>query len=142
MSPARFLIDTSALTRLLLPDAEKHGWDRAAEAGLIALCPAVELEYFFGARSLTDRQQIEEIIAGLFGWVPIDDRMFRRADEVQEALTRNGTHRSAGPIDLLVAATAELHDLTLLHRDRDFDCIAAVTGQPLAWFGPARDEQA
>jgi len=27
-------------------------------------------------------------------------------------------HRSAGPVDLVVAATAELHGLTLLHHDR------------------------
>jgi predicted nucleic acid-binding protein len=37
---------------------------------------------------------------------------------------------------LVVAATAELFDLTLLHHDRDFDVIAAVTGQPTRWFGP------
>jgi predicted nucleic acid-binding protein len=27
--------------------------------------------------------------------------------------------------------------LTLLHRDRDFECIAAVTGQALQRYGPA-----
>ncbi|WP_026930663.1 PIN domain nuclease [Glycomyces tenuis] len=138
MSPARYLIDTSALSRLLLKSSEEHGWDRAAEAGLIALCSVVELEYLYGARSWADRQRLEEVFIGLFGWVPMDDRMFRRAVEVQQALTRRGQHRSAGPVDLLVAATAELHDLSLLHRDRDFECIAAVTGQPLEWFGPDR----
>ena len=25
---------------------------------------------------------------------------------------------------------------TLLHRDRDFECIAAVTGQAHQWYGP------
>ena len=45
-------------------------------------------------------------------------------------------HRSAGPVDLVVAATAEARGLTLLHRDRDFDCIAGVTGQALQWYGP------
>ncbi len=34
-----------------------------------------------------------------------------------------------------MAATAELHGLTLLHRDRDFDLIAGITGQPLRWYG-------
>jgi predicted nucleic acid-binding protein len=56
---------------------------------------------------------------------------------VQEALTKRGQHRSAGPVDLVVAATAELQGLTLLHHDRDFECIAAVTGQALQWYGPA-----
>lgn len=35
-----------------------------------------------------------------------------------------------------MAATAELQGLTLLHCDRDFECIAAVTGQALQWYGP------
>jgi len=29
--------------------------------------------------------------------------------------------------------------MTLLHRDRNFECIAAVTGQALQWYGPAPD---
>jgi predicted nucleic acid-binding protein len=36
----------------------------------------------------------------------------------------------------VVAATAELQGLTLLHRDRDFKCVTAVTGQALQWYGP------
>lgn len=138
MSPARYLIDTSALSKLLLKGGEEHRWDQAAESGLIALCDSVELEYLYGARSWADRQAVESVFAGMFGRVPSDERMFRRAHEVQRELTRRGQHRSAGAFDLLIAATAELHDLSLLHRDRDFDCVAAVTGQPLEWFGPER----
>jgi predicted nucleic acid-binding protein len=55
---------------------------------------------------------------------------------VQGELTTKGQHRSAGPVDLVVAATAELHGLTLLHHDRDFGVIARVTGQPFRWYGP------
>lgn len=39
------------------------------------------------------------------------------------------------PVDLVLAATAELQGLALLHHDRDFDIIARVTGQPLRWYG-------
>jgi predicted nucleic acid-binding protein len=76
----------------------------------------------------------------LCGWVPVDDRAYDRARQVQEALTKCGQHRGAGPVDLLVAATAELQGLTLLHRDRDFECIAAVTGQALQWHGPTSEK--
>jgi predicted nucleic acid-binding protein len=140
MSPARYLIDTSALSKLFLGDGELHGWDKAAEAGLIALCDTVELEYLYGARSLDYRNTVMSIFDGMFGWVLTDDRMFRRAHQVQHELTLRGEHRSAGAADLQIAATAELHDLTLIHRDRDFDRVAAVTGQPLEWFGPKRGE--
>ncbi|GGU71531.1 ribonuclease VapC [Streptomyces albospinus] len=136
MSAAQYLIDTSALARFLRADAERHGWDRAAAAGLIAICPITELEFFHRARSAEDRARGIADLHLVFGWVPVDDRAYSRAWEVQEALTKRGRHRSAGPVDLVVAATAELRDLTLLHRDRDFACIAAVTGQALQWYGP------
>ena len=137
MSAAQFLIDTSALARFMRGDAEQYGWDEAAAADLIATCPITELEFFCSARSAEDRAQGIEDMRLLFSWVPVDDRAYSRAWEVQNALTGRGQHRSAGAVDLVVAATAELQGLTLLHRDRDFECIAAVTGQALQWYGPA-----
>jgi predicted nucleic acid-binding protein len=136
VTAAQFLIDTSALARFMHNDAERHGWDQAAAAGLIAVCPITELEFFYSARSATDRAQGIEDMRLVFGWVPVDDRAYDRAWQVQESLTERGQHRSAGPVDLVVAATAELRGLALLHRDRDFECIAAITGQALQWFGP------
>ncbi|MER7210787.1 PIN domain nuclease [Streptosporangium sp. NPDC000239] len=138
MNAAQFLIDTSALARFLRPDADRYGWGQSAVAGLIAVCPITELEFLSSARSITDREQGVEDLRLLFGWTPIDDRAWK----VQEALTRRGRHRSAGPVGLVIAATAELQGLTLLHRDRDrdrdrdFECIARVTGQALQWYGP------
>ncbi|MER5424596.1 PIN domain nuclease [Streptosporangium roseum] len=136
MSASQFLIDTSALARLMRGEAETYGWDRAVAAGLVAVCPITELEYFFSARSPADRERGIEDMRELFGWVPVDDRAYDRAWQVQGLLTAKGWHRGAGPVDLVVAATAELRGLTLLHRDHDFDCVAAVTGQPLQWYGP------
>ncbi|MGA4943746.1 PIN domain nuclease [Streptomyces cinereoruber] len=136
MNAALYLIDTSALARFMRGDAEQYGWDQAAAAGLIATCPITELEFFYSARSTADRARGIEDIRLLFGWVAVDDRAYDRAWQVQEALTKQGKHRSAGAVDLVVAATAELQGLTLLHCDHDFECIAAVTGQPLQWYGP------
>ncbi|MFC7791631.1 PIN domain nuclease [Streptomyces cinereoruber] len=136
MNAALYLIDTSALARFMRGDAEQYGWDQAAAAGLIATSPITELEFFYSARSAADRARGIEGIRLLFGWVPVDDRAYDRAWQVQEALTKQGKHRSAGAVDLVVAATAELQGLTLLHCDHDFECIAAVTGQPLQWYGP------
>jgi predicted nucleic acid-binding protein len=44
-------------------------------------------------------------------------------------LTVRGEHRSAGPVDLVVAACAELRGLTLVHSGKDFEVIARATGQ-------------
>ena len=54
-----------------------------------------------------------------------------RAVAVQSALAERGQHRAPSIPDLLIAATAELADLTVLHVDKDFELIAALTGQPV-----------
>jgi len=54
-----------------------------------------------------------------------------RALEVQMRLADRGHHRAPSVPDLIVAATAELAGLTVLHLDKDFELIAGVTGQNL-----------
>ncbi len=69
--------------------------------------------------------------------LPLTAESCRRAEAVQEELARRSQHRTVKVVDLLVAACAELNGLTVLHYDRDFDAIAAVTGQPTRWVVPA-----
>ena len=52
-----------------------------------------------------------------------------RALEVLTLLADRGQHRAPSVPDLIIAATAELAGLTVLHLDKDFDVIADVTGQ-------------
>ena len=130
MSPALYLIDTSALFRILQGDLRK-AWSDQLVAGVIAMCPIVELEFLFSSRSLADRVEKQQLMHDLFGWVPMPERAYGRAGEVQQMLTEAGMHRSAGPVDLLIAATAERERLTVLCDDRDFQAIARLTGQPV-----------
>jgi len=51
--------------------------------------------------------------------------------EVQLLLADQGQHRAPSIPDLIIAATAELVGLTVLHVDKHFGHIAAVTGQPI-----------
>ena len=57
-----------------------------------------------------------------------------RAVEVLTLLPGRGQYRAPSVPDLLIAATAELAGLTVLHFDKDFDLIASVTGQPAEWL--------
>ena len=130
MSPALYLIDTSGVFRIL-QDKLRQAWSDHLAAGVIATCPVVELEFLYSARSLADRLEKRRLLHDLFGWVPMSERAWERAEEVQQSLTEAAMHRSAGPVDLLIAATAERERLTLLSDDRDFTAIAQVTGQPV-----------
>ena len=58
-------------------------------------------------------------------------RIEDRAVEIQSVLAARGQHRAPSIPDLLIAATAELAELTLLHLDKDFELIAEITGQPV-----------
>lgn len=130
MTAARYLIDTSGLFRILQAQY-RPGWSEVVAAGLVAVCPVVELEFLYSARSLADRLQKRELLRQVFAWVPMSDHAYQRAEEVQQNLTEQGQHRSAGAIDLLVAATAERAGLIVLCDDRDFEVVARVTGQPV-----------
>lgn len=69
---------------------------------------------------------IARILIGIDGQPP--------ADAVR--LTAKGLRRSAGAVDLLVAATAEPKGLTVLHYGKDFGTVASVTGRPARWPAP------
>jgi predicted nucleic acid-binding protein len=129
VSVADYLIDTSALARVLLRQATDE-WEQRLGAGLVALCDLTELEVLYSARSAKDRETIEDRL-NQFAWCPMPDGIYRRARVVQRELTTKGEHRSAGAVDLLVAAAAEEAGLTLLHYDHDFETIARTTGQPV-----------
>ena len=102
----------------------------------MGLCPITELELLHSARSKTDREEWLELLDATFTWIAMPDRVFGRATEIQAAMTGRGTHRSAGAIDLLLAATAELSGLTLIHYDHDIDEVIKVAGQPALWVAP------
>jgi predicted nucleic acid-binding protein len=129
VSPAIYLIDTSGLFRIL-QDELRQAWAEELAAGVIAVCPVVELEFLYSARSLADRLEKKRLLRTVFGWVPMAERAFERAEAVQQLMTEVGQHRSAGPVDLLIAATAEQARLTVLCDDRDFDVVASITHQP------------
>ncbi|MBT2224698.1 PIN domain nuclease [Nonomuraea sp. NEAU-A123] len=131
MTPALYLIDTSGMFRILQEPKLRQAWSDQLAAGVIATCPIVELEFLFSARSLADRLEKVRLLHDLFGWVPMSEHAWQRAAEVQQLLTEAGQHRSAGPADLLIAATAERENLTVLCDDRDFMTIAVLTRQSI-----------
>lgn len=128
MTP-HYLVDTSAVVRLLRDEKDAYGWQHSIAAGLVALSDLTELEIGFTARSAEHRKAILELLHASFVWCTPVDGALTRAREVQEMLTGRGEHRGPGPVDLQLAATAELSGMTLLHCDNDFETVARATGQ-------------
>lgn len=131
-----FLVDTSAIARLLRDIDLRLRWSRRLSMGLMSYCDITLLEIGQSSRSVTTHEDLVKEMDELFLWVPMPDRVFHRALHVQDKLVDIGHHRGPGAADLLLAATAEAHSLTLLHYDAGFETIAKVTGQPTQWVAP------
>lgn len=131
----RYLLDKSALARWPKPTVAPV-LDELSDRGLLAVCAAVEIEVIHSARTANDAKRVRWLLHG-FDWLAMPDEIWDRAIDVQIQALHKGNHRALSMADLLIAATAERHDATVLHYDGDFDLIAAITGQPTAWVVPA-----
>lgn len=124
-----WLIDKSALIRLPRSPEADH-WAERVQAGRVRITTVTRLEVGYSARSAPDLRQ------GLQG-PPVSNMPVEyltpaiedRAIEVITLLADRGQHRAPSIPDLLVAATAELNNLTLLHLNKDFELIAEITHQ-------------
>lgn len=126
-----WLIDKSAIGRLHLT-IDAADWAGRIERGLVRISTVTRLEVGFSARSAADHRAllVEPPIASM----PVEHltpTIEDRAVEIQASLAQRGQHRVPSIPDLLIAATAELAELTVLHLDKDFDLIADLTGQPV-----------
>jgi predicted nucleic acid-binding protein len=126
-----WLIDKSALVRLATsPDASE--WAARINRGLVRVTTVTRLEIGFSAQSGTDLRAASS--RPPLSAMPVEyltPAVEDRAVEVQMLLADQGQHRAPSIPDLLIAAAAELSNLTVLHVDKDFDLIAEATGQPV-----------
>jgi predicted nucleic acid-binding protein len=129
-----YLADTSVFSRLSKPAVAAAFAPLVAE-GRVALCAPVAFELGFSARNRRDYVAVSERL-GAFPMIPVNDADHRRALELQGSLASRGQHRALSLVDALVAATAEVRELTVLHYDADFELVARVTGQEQAWIVP------
>jgi predicted nucleic acid-binding protein len=128
----RVLADTTALIAARRGRPAPSALFRELAEDELWICDVVRLELLRGAPNARHmralRTELDEMLSA-----PIDEQVWRRAEEVYDGLARlkGGRHRGVQPTDALVAAAAEAHDLAVLHDDAHFDLIAEVTGQEM-----------
>jgi predicted nucleic acid-binding protein len=101
----------------------------AVEADAVVITVPILLELLRSARSSEELDALASEYDALHH-VELTAEIAGRARHVQATLAKRGYHRGPSPVDLLAAAAAEAVGAELWHRDRDFELIAAVTGQP------------
>ena len=133
-----YLVDNSVWARLAYGDSGVAARLRRIErapADLFVTCPPQVLEFCHSARTPEEYTCYRDRISLGF---PLE----RAPDEatvldLQGALWSAGLVRSAGSVDLLIAAYALINDATVLTADRDFDHIARVSELRHEYIAPS-----
>ncbi|MEO5839142.1 MAG: PIN domain nuclease [Acidimicrobiales bacterium] len=128
------LVDTSVLKRLGQPRV-RAVVEPLSKGGHLARAGICDLEVGYSARTAREWDHLIDALQA-FGLIETTAAHIERARQVQRLLAARSQRGRKIP-DLLVAAAAEAHNLTVLHYDADFDLIKKVTGQQCRWVTPS-----
>jgi len=124
------LLDTSVLTRLGNPEI-RVAIEPRAQLAQLARAGISDLEIGYSARNAPEWDRLAGAL-DVFELIETTAAHVVRARQVQRLLAAKHQRGRKVP-DLLIAAAAEVHGLTVLHYDSDFDQIAGITGQACEW---------
>ncbi|WP_328998972.1 PIN domain nuclease [Kribbella sp. NBC_00709] len=135
MAGTIYLADTSVYVHQSRSEDVSRRFQTLLIEGRLAACQMTALEYLNNAPS---PEWYESLWGALHGqrWVEVTNEAMTRALEVHQRFATKSQHRQFSLPDLIIAATAELAGLTVLHYDEDYERIAKITGQPVEWVAP------
>jgi predicted nucleic acid-binding protein len=116
----RYLLDSSALWRILRDSSLRGAWADVVSVGAIGSCHAQRVEFRRSARTRDEYEQMSGMFDALYPDASIPKGAWRWIESAQYHLLRQGAHRALSAVDLLICATAAQHDLVVLHDDKDF----------------------
>lgn len=133
------LLDNSAWGRFRhssLSEARVRELGDAVQEGRILVCLPFLLEAGYSARDLREHEEtLDELLE--LPRLEIDWETESRVIAAQRQLARVGHHRLP-PVDVIIAALADRHEIGVLHYDHDFDLITEKTDLRFesVWLAP------
>ncbi len=124
-----FLLDTNACIVVLNDESSSVALDLAdVPRADVALCAIVKAELYYGAYKSERRQENLTVLGSffaLFRTLPFDDEAAEVYGQIRAKLEADGM--LIGPNDLIIAATALRHGVTLVtHNTREFRRVEAL----------------
>src|SRR5437868_943837 len=99
-------------------------------SGVLALCTFTALEVLYTSRNSAEYQRDLDRLSRMH---LLDLCDARAAVDLQRRLAQRGWHRTPIP-DVVIAATAAEHGLTVLHYDSDYERLAETAGVDHEWL--------
>jgi predicted nucleic acid-binding protein len=118
----RYLVDTSALVRILRRQADP-AWYELVDRGLLSVCEPVMVETLHIAEA-GRYAELEQSLLEAYLPVTVPDGIWALVAAIRRELAPHSAHQGLSVADLVIAATAMRLKLVVLHEDADFETVA------------------
>ncbi|GAA3864614.1 ribonuclease VapC6 [Streptomyces lacrimifluminis] len=125
----RYLLDSSALWRIMRDGSLAGAWREVAADGDIRSCYPQRAEFLTSARNLDQYEQFRVLFEEIYEDVAIPKSASHWIGRVQLRAAEKGAHRALSAVDLQICATAAHHGLVVLHDDADFVTVEGLAGE-------------
>jgi predicted nucleic acid-binding protein len=115
-----FLIDSSALWRMLRDPGVRAAWSDVVTDHGIGSCQPQRVEFRRSARNAAEYGRMSMMFTELFPDVPMPKGTWQWVESAQYRLVRAGVLGAFSCVDLLICAVAAQRGLVILHDDNDF----------------------
>ncbi|ONK11294.1 PIN domain-containing protein [Streptomyces sp. MP131-18] len=116
----RYLVDSSALWRLLRSGDLHTRWRPVVADGDILSCYPQRAEFLRSARGLKEYELFRDMFDELYDDVAPPKSAGGWIGGLQWRAAERGLHQALSSVDLQICATAAYHGLVVLHDDTDF----------------------
>jgi predicted nucleic acid-binding protein len=116
----RYLLDSSALWRMLRNRELHDRWRQAAVDGDILSCYPQRVEFLRSARNLKEYEAYRGMFDEIYADVAVPESAGAWIGGLQWRAAECGAHQALSAVDLQICATAGHHRLVVLHDDTDF----------------------
>jgi predicted nucleic acid-binding protein len=116
----RYLLDSSALWRIMRDAGLRASWAGVVAEGAVGSCDPQRTEFRRSARTIDEYEQMSGMFSELYPDAAVPKGAWRWIESAQYQLVRQAAHRGLSAVDLLVCATAAHAGLVVLHDDANF----------------------
>ncbi|MEU0544801.1 PIN domain-containing protein [Nocardia sp. NPDC005978] len=115
-----YLLDSSALWRILRDPKIHELWRDAAVDGDLRSCYPMRSEFLRSARNLKEHSQLCAMFDASYRDVAVPKSAELWIAGLQWRAAEHGNHQCLSVVDLQICATAAYHNLIVLHDDADY----------------------